>query len=67
MDAQLSKLSYSLRSMADATDLSIDSIRKAIDAGDLVPSYYGTKPLIPRDEALRWLAALPTEKPERVA
>ena len=67
MDAQLDKLSYSVPNLAAATDLSVDSIQKAIKKGDLVPSYFGVKPLITREEARRWLGSLPNEKPERVA
>lgn len=67
MDAQLDKLSYSLQSLAEATDLSVDSIQKAIKKDELVPSYFGSKPIILRDEARRWLASLPNEKPERAA
>ncbi|WP_404474769.1 hypothetical protein [Microbacterium aerolatum] len=67
MEAQLDKLSYSMASLAEATDLSVDSIQKAIKRGDLVANYFGSKPLITRDEARRWLEALPTEKPEKAA
>lgn len=67
MEAQLDKLSYSVQNLAAASDLSVDSIQKAIKNGDLVPNYFGTKPLIMRGEALRWLESLPNEKPERVA
>lgn len=67
MEAQLDKLSYSVPNLATATDLSIDSIQKAIKRGDLVANYFGTKPLITRDEARRWIESLPTEKPERAA
>ncbi|GAA4774310.1 hypothetical protein [Microbacterium gilvum] len=67
MDTQLDKLSYSVPNLALATDLSVDSISKAIKAGDLVANYFGTKPVVTRDEARRWLESLPNEKPERVA
>lgn len=67
MEAQLDKLSYSVQNLAVATDLSVDSIQKAIKRSELVPSYFGSKPLIPVEEARRWLQSLPNEKPERVA
>ncbi|MGO3650462.1 hypothetical protein [Agrococcus casei] len=66
MDATLDKLSYSVPNLAAATDLSVDSISKAIKKGDLVANYFGSKPLVTRDEARRWLNDLPNEKPERV-
>lgn len=67
MEAQLDKLSYSVQNLAGATDLSVDSIQKAIKRGDLVANYFGTKPIITREEARRWIDSLPTERPERVA
>ncbi|KQQ65035.1 hypothetical protein [Microbacterium sp. Leaf320] len=67
MEAQLDKLSYSIPNLAIASDLSVDSIQKAIKRGDLVANYFGTKPIITRDEARRWIESLPTEKPERAA
>lgn len=67
MEAQLDKLSYSVQNLAAATDLSVDSIQKAIKKDELVPSYFGSKPIILRDEARRWLASLPNEKPEKAA
>ena len=67
MDTQLEKLSYSVQTLAVATELSVDSIQKAIKRSELVPSYFGSKPLIPVEEARRWLASLPNEKPGRAA
>lgn len=67
MESQLDKLSYSVQNLAAATDLSVDSIQKAIKRSDLIPSYFGSKPIIPVEEARRWLLSLPNEKPERVA
>lgn len=61
------KISYSVRSLAAATELSVDSINKAIKDGDLVARYFGTKPLIGRDEALRWFESLPDEKPTKTS
>lgn len=67
MDAQLDKLSYSVANLATATDLSVDSIKKAIKNGDLVANYFGTKAVVTLGEARRWLESLPNEKPERAA
>lgn len=63
---ELDKLAYSIPSLAHSCDLSVDTIRKAIDNGDLIPSYptkAGRKPIITKEEAERWLRALPTERP----
>lgn len=63
---ELDRLAYSIPNLAIAVDLSVDTIRKAINNGDLILSYptkAGQKPIIPKAEAERWLAALPTERP----
>lgn len=61
IDPQLKQLSYSRESLADATGFSVDTIQKAYKRGELTYSYFGTKPVILRDEALRWLRSLPNE------
>ena len=63
----LTKLAYSIPSLAEAVDLSVASIREAIDKGDLIPVYPNRKPLIPIDEAKRWLDSLPQESPKKRA
>lgn len=66
MSDTLDKLAYSIPNFANAVDLSVDTIRKAIDKGDLIPSYptiAGRKPIISKTEGERWLSALPTERP----
>jgi len=66
VNASLTKLAYSLDEVADAVSLSKAQLRKHIDAGDLVPSYSGTKPLITKAEGERWLSSLPAA-PKAVA
>lgn len=66
MSDTLDKLAYSIPNFASAVDLSVDTIRKAIDNGDLIPSYptkAGRKPIIDRREGERWLENLPSERP----
>lgn len=58
----LDKLAYTLPNFAAAVDVSLTVIRDAINAGDLVPSYPSTRPVITREEGERWLKSLPTEK-----
>ena len=54
------KLAYSLQEAADATGLSIDTIRRAMRAGDLAVTYPRvngrpiSKPLVARSELERW-------------
>lgn len=61
MSAELDKLSYSVANLAIATDLSVDTIQKAIKAGDLRAKFYGTKPVVRRIHAEAWLDSLPEE------
>lgn len=66
MSDTLDKLAYSIPNFATAVDLSVDTVRKAIDHGDLIPSYptkAGRKPIITKAEGERWLGSLPTERP----
>lgn len=65
---QLERLAYSIPSFAAACDLSVDTIRKHIADGNLVVGYSGTKPIIEREEGIRFLRALPDSPPrERAA
>jgi hypothetical protein len=57
------KLAYSIQSLAEAVEISVSAIRNEINDSKLAPKYYGRKPLIPSDEAIRWFNALPDERP----
>lgn len=60
----LDKLAYSIPNFAKAVDLSVTTVREAIQSGDLVASYPAKmKPLITKAEGERWLASLPSERP----
>jgi len=61
MTTELEKLAYSIPSLAIAVELSVDTVRKHIASGKLVPSYPNSKPIIIRAEAQRWLDSLPNE------
>jgi len=66
MTEPLDKLAYSIPNFAKAVDLSVDTIRKAIDKNDLLvvyPTTAGKKPLITRREGERWLDNLPNDNP----
>lgn len=58
----LEKLAYSIPNFAKAVDLSIEQVRKHIARGELVPSYSNSKPLIRREEGIRFLESLPAER-----
>jgi hypothetical protein len=67
-ESPLDKLAYSIPNFAKAVDLSVDTIRKAIDKNDLLvvyPTAAGKKPLITRKEGEAWLDNLPNEKPRQ--
>jgi len=69
MTPTLDKLAYSIPNFADAVDLSVTTIRLAIDRGELkvgYPTQSARKPVIERDEGVRWLKTLPSERPEKV-
>lgn len=58
----IDRLAYSIPNFATSVDLSVDTIRKPIDSGDLIPSLAtraGRKPIITGEEGLRWLRSLP--------
>jgi len=59
------KMSYSVRRLAELTDVSRTELYEAIKRGDLVPSYPTSNAVILRDEAVRWLMSLPNEEPKR--
>jgi hypothetical protein len=58
----LDKLAYTIPNFAAAVDMSVDTIRKHIEAGRLVPSYPNSRPVITKTEGQRWLDSLPAEK-----
>lgn len=61
------QVAYDLRGAAEAAGCGITSIKEAIEAGDLVAHYRGTKPLIRAVDLDEWVASLPTERPGRRA
>lgn len=57
------KQAYTVKSMSDAYEVSVSYIRNDIANGQLRPQYLGRKPLVGVEEARRWFAALPSERP----
>ncbi|MBU4213916.1 MAG: hypothetical protein KJ792_04590 [Actinobacteria bacterium] len=61
----LTAISYDLAGAVAATGISEDSIRAAIQSGDLVANYVGakaTKPILRAIELDAWIASLPTDR-----
>lgn len=56
------RVSYSLREAAEATGVSVDTIKRAIRAGNLVPRYVTSKGVIFADELRAWVENSPTER-----
>lgn len=64
----LTAVSYDLAGAVAATGISEDSIRAAIQSGDLVANYVGakaSKPVIRAVELDAWIASLPTTRGQR--
>ncbi len=61
----VAQVSYDQRGAADATGLGITSIKEAIESGDLIAHYRGTKPVIRAIDLDEWVASLPTSRPSR--
>lgn len=59
------QLSYSVRRLAELTDIGKTELYNAMKRGDLVASYPTSNAVITRDEAIRWLTSLPNEEPRR--
>lgn len=56
------KISYPLAGAVEATGFSADTLQKAVKMGELVASYWGTKPVFEEEELVRWVKSLPNEK-----
>lgn len=65
--ANLERLAYSIQSLADATDLSYETVRQAVLKNELVARFSGKKAVILRDDAMAWLQSLPDQKPQPAA
>jgi len=57
------KLAYTYEEAAEAIGVSITSIRRIVDRGDLVARYPTKKPVILATELEDYLEGLPTEAP----
>jgi hypothetical protein len=67
MIPKLDKLAYSIPNFAEAVDLSVTTIRLAIAQGELkvgYPTKSARKPVIEKDEGVRWLRSLPSDPQE---
>lgn len=62
MSAPIAAVSFDVQGAAAATGISVDVLRRAIRAGDLVAHYPTSKPLILADDLRAWIASAPTER-----
>lgn len=58
----VAQVSYDLRGAAQAAGCGVTSIKEAVDTGDLIAHYRGTKPLIRAIDLDAWVASLPTSR-----
>jgi len=54
-----SKLGYSIPALAEAADVSRSKLYEELAAGRLKAKKFGSRTIIPADEAKRWLDSLP--------
>lgn len=59
------RIAYNVAEAAEATGVSVDVIRRAIRANELVAKYPTSKPVILADELTAWLEAKPSESPRK--
>ena len=57
------KLAYGLPEVAEAAGVSLSSIRRAINAGELRAVKRGHRTLVTRQDAIRWVENLPAISP----
>ncbi len=58
----LAPISVDYTGAAEMTGVSIDVIRRAVRAGDLVPRYPTSKPVLLVEDLRAWVLRAPTEK-----
>lgn len=56
-------ISMNIRQAAEATGVSVEIIRRAIEKGDLVPRYPSARPVLMTEEVRDWVDSRPTERP----
>lgn len=54
-------VAYSLADAAQATGVSVETLRRAVRANALVPNYVGRKPIFRVEELQRWVKSLPDD------
>ncbi len=60
--ASLAPISVDYHAAAEMTGHSVDVIRRAVRAGDLVPRYPTSKPVLLVEDLRAWVMRSPTEK-----
>jgi len=53
------KIAYNYKEAATAVGLSQTSLQTAVRRNDLVPSYFGSKPVFTAEELARWVSTFP--------
>jgi len=61
--ARTDAISLSYEDAAAVVGVSVDVIRRAVRAGDLVPRYPTSRPVLLRRDLEEWVESAPTERP----
>lgn len=56
------KIAYNTEEAAEQVSVSMTTLRRAVENGDLTPRYYGSRLLFSHKELEEWILSLPSEK-----
>ena len=59
----LEKRAYTYQEASASVGVSVRTLQRLVERGDIVAKYVGTKPVIPAKELDAWLETLPSEAP----
>jgi excisionase family DNA binding protein len=57
------KIAYTYQEAAGSVGVSVRTIQRLVERGDIAAKYIGSKPVIPASELSDWLESLPSESP----
>ncbi|MFE4078538.1 helix-turn-helix domain-containing protein [Paenarthrobacter sp. YIM B13468] len=55
------KLAFTYQEAADSVGVSVRSLQRIVERGEMAVKYIGSKPVIPAAELAAWLESLPSE------
>lgn len=57
------KLAYTYQEASASVGVSVRSIQRLVERGEIAVKYIGSKPVIPAVELTAWMESLPSEAP----